>query len=68
MMYLGCTQTIGKRWFQNGDTAINNTNDTGEWPKDFTEVTVIALQKKPKATICSDHCTIQSHFTYSKGA
>jgi hypothetical protein len=54
--------------FQNSDTTINNTNDTGEWPKDFTEVTVIALQKKPKATICNDHCTNKSHFTYSKGA
>ena len=29
--------------------------ETGEWPKDFTEVTMIALKKKPQATKCSDH-------------
>jgi hypothetical protein len=32
--------------------------ETGEWPKDFTEVTMIALKKKPQATKCSDHRTI----------
>jgi len=32
---------------------INTTYETGEWPKDFTEVTMIAL-KKPQATKCSD--------------
>ena len=31
--------------------------ETGEWPKDFTEVTMIALKKKPQATKCSDHRT-----------
>jgi hypothetical protein len=31
---------------------------TGEWPKDFTEITVTALKKKPKATKCGDHHTI----------
>ena len=25
---------------------INTTYETGEWPKDFTEVTVIAFKKK----------------------
>ena len=30
---------------------------TGEWPKNFTEVTLIALKKKPQATKCSDHRT-----------
>jgi hypothetical protein len=30
----------------------------GEWPKDFTEVTMIALKKKPQATNCSVHHTI----------
>ena len=33
-------------------------DETREWPKDFTEVTMIALKKKPQATKCSDHCTI----------
>jgi len=34
---------------------INTIYETGEWPKDFTEVTVIALKKKPQATKCSDY-------------
>jgi len=29
---------------------INSMYDTGEWPKDFSEVTMIALKKKPEAT------------------
>ncbi|PNF16702.1 hypothetical protein B7P43_G05333 [Cryptotermes secundus] len=37
---------------------INTIYETGEWPKDFTEVTMIALKKKTKATKCSDHHTI----------
>ena len=37
---------------------INTIYETGEWPKDFTEVTKIALKKKPQATKCSDHRTI----------
>jgi hypothetical protein len=37
---------------------INTIYKTGEWPKDFMEVTIITLQKKPQATKCSDHRTI----------
>jgi hypothetical protein len=37
---------------------INTIYETGEWPKDFTEVTMIALKKKPQATKCSYHFTI----------
>jgi hypothetical protein len=37
---------------------INTIYETGEWPKDFTEVTTIALKKKPQATKFSDHRTI----------
>jgi hypothetical protein len=37
---------------------INSIYVTGEWPRDFIEVTMIALKKKPKATKCSDHHTI----------
>jgi hypothetical protein len=37
---------------------INIIYETGEWPKDFTEVTMITLKKKPQATKCSNHCTI----------
>ena len=36
---------------------INTIYKTGEWPKDFTEVTMIALKKKPQATKCSDRST-----------
>ena len=37
---------------------INIIYETGEWPKDFKEVTMIALKKKTQATKCSDHRTI----------
>jgi hypothetical protein len=37
---------------------INTTYETEEWTKDFTEVTMITLKKKPEATKCSDHRTI----------
>ena len=37
---------------------INTIYETGEWPKDFKKVTMIALKKKPQATKCSDHRTI----------
>jgi hypothetical protein len=37
---------------------INTIYETGEWPKDFTEVIMISLKKKPQATKCSDHCAI----------
>jgi hypothetical protein len=36
---------------------INNIYETGERPKDFTDITMIAL-KKSKATKCSNHCTV----------
>jgi hypothetical protein len=29
---------------------INTIYETGEWPMEFTEVTMIALKKKPQAT------------------
>jgi len=37
---------------------INTIYETGEWPKDFTEITMIALKEKPQATKCSDHRTV----------
>ena len=37
---------------------INTIYETEQWPKDFTEVTMIALKMKPQATKCSDHRTI----------
>jgi hypothetical protein len=37
---------------------ISSLYGTGEWPKDFIEVKMIALKKKPKSTNFSDHRTI----------
>jgi len=37
---------------------INTIYETGEWPKNFTEVKIFALNKKTQATKCSDHRTI----------
>ena len=37
---------------------IDTIYETGEWPKDFTEVTMIALKKKTQATKCSDYRTV----------
>ena len=37
---------------------INTVYETGQWPKDFTEVTMIALKKKTQTTKCSDHRTV----------
>ena len=31
--------------------------ETGEWLKDFMEVTMISFKKKPQATKCNDHRT-----------
>jgi hypothetical protein len=36
---------------------INSIYESGEWPEDFTEVTMVALKKKPKVRRCTDHCT-----------
>ena len=37
---------------------INTIYETGEWSKDFTEFTMIALKKKPQATKRSDNRTV----------
>jgi hypothetical protein len=37
---------------------INNIYESGEWPKDFTEVTMVEFKKKPEARKCTDHRTI----------
>jgi hypothetical protein len=41
-----------------GTQLMNDIFVTGKRPKDFTEVKMIAINKKPKATKCSHHCTI----------
>jgi hypothetical protein len=37
---------------------ISNIYESGEWPKDFTEVAMVALKKRPKAGKFTDHRTI----------
>jgi len=49
---------LGKGGLKIMKKLINTIYETREWPKDFTEVTMIALKKKPQATKCSDHRTI----------
>ena len=39
---------------------IKSVGETGQWPKECTEVTVIALKKKPNATKSSDQHAISS--------
>jgi len=46
---------LGKGGSKRKMKLTNTIYETGEWPKDFTEVTMIALKKKPHATKCSDH-------------
>jgi len=36
---------------------IISIHESGDWPKDFTEVTVTALKKKPSTTKCSKYGT-----------
>lgn len=42
---------------------MNNIYETGEWPTDFIEVTVIAIQKYPKAAKWSnlDTVAVETH-------
>jgi hypothetical protein len=51
-------QLLGEDGLRLMTQLINSIYVTGEWPRDFIEVTKIALKKKPKATKCSDHRTI----------
>jgi hypothetical protein len=48
---------LGEGGLKTSTKLMNAIYDTREWPKDFTEVTMIALKKKTKATKCSDHRT-----------
>ena len=38
---------------------INTIYGTGQWPKDFTDVTMIALKRKSQAKKCSENRTIR---------
>jgi hypothetical protein len=37
---------------------INTIYKTGEWHKDFTEVTMMPFKKKTQVTKCADHRTV----------
>jgi hypothetical protein len=39
-------------------TLVNKISLSGDWPKDFLDVTMIVLHKKNQAKKCSDHRTI----------
>jgi hypothetical protein len=56
LLLLGFTQTFGKDCLRIVTQLINNIYKSGEWRKNFTEVTM-TLKKKQKATKCSDHRT-----------
>ena len=45
---------------------INTIYETGEWPKDFTEVTMIALKKKKTCYKITRPSHNQPYCTYSK--
>jgi hypothetical protein len=49
---------LGEDYLKIMTQLINNIYETGEWPKDFTGVTITALKKNLKAKKCSDHHTI----------
>jgi len=41
-------ELLGEDGLRTVTQLINNTHETGKWSKDFTQVTMIALKKKPK--------------------
>jgi hypothetical protein len=53
MMYLGMYSNCWEKMPQTNGIADEQQSITGEWPRDFIEVIMIALKKKPKATKCS---------------
>jgi len=56
--YLQMCRLLGDGGLKIMMTLINTIYEPGEWPKDFMEVTMIALKKKPHATKCNNHRTI----------
>ena len=48
---------MGENGLRTVTQLLSYIHETGEWSKDFTEATVIAL-KKPIARKCSNHSTI----------
>jgi hypothetical protein len=53
-MYLEIFKLLGEGSIRIVKQPINNLHETGNWPKDFIEVKVIALNKKLKTATCSD--------------
>jgi hypothetical protein len=54
----GVLKLLGEGGLRLMTQLINSMYVTGERPRDFIEVTMIALKRKPKATKWSDHRTI----------
>jgi hypothetical protein len=54
----GVLKLLGEGGLKIMKKLINTIYETGEWSKNFTEVTMMALKKKPQAAKCSDHWTI----------
>jgi hypothetical protein len=46
------------------NNTTSNIHETGEWPKDFNESAMTALNGEPKATKCSNNLTV-SHIAYA---
>ena len=62
-------EKLGKKWSDTNDTTITIIYETGEWPKDFAEVAIIALRQEQGTTNCSDHnMHNQPHPTFTKGS
>jgi hypothetical protein len=57
---------LGEDSFKLTMRLINNRHETGGWPKDFIEDTMIALKKEPKGTKMQRPSHSQPHCTYSK--
>jgi hypothetical protein len=62
-------EKLGRKWSETNNTTITIIYETGEWAKDYTEVTIIALREDLGATKWSDHNLYnQPHPTYTKGS
>ena len=55
MIYLRICKLVEEDGLRIMTQLINNIHESGGWPKDFTEVMVIALKKKPSTTKCSSY-------------
>jgi hypothetical protein len=59
-------KVVGEDGFRIVMQLLNNIYETGECPKDYTEVTTIVLNKNPKATKFIENWTIALSHTKQK--